>query len=168
MEEDIYIRTRKQIIMIIIVLLLIFLLAIILCTKFSKRESSRNFKEVEKETFIQENNDNDLIIISKKEIHDFQTNKKDAWVYIGRPSCPDCQDYYPQLKEKVKDTKLKIYYFNTECKASEKGNMKKFMEEIGITEIPSIIHINNGKINTVYDCLIKDDLENLNKDLFQN
>jgi len=165
-EEDNYIRTGKHIK--IIVLLLIFFLGMILCIKFSKKENSSNFKAIEKETLIQENNADYLLIISRKEIYDFQTDKKDAWIYIGRPSCPDCQDYYPQLLEKLKDNNLKIYYFNTECKASEKSNMKKFMEEIGITEIPSIIHIDKGKITTVYNCLVKDDLENLDKDLFQN
>lgn len=166
-EDDNYIRTEKRI-KIIIVLLLIFFLGTILCIKFSKKENSSNFKAIEEETFIQENDADYLVRISQKEIYDFQTDKKDAWIYIGRPSCQDCQDYYPQLLEKLKDNNLKIHYFNTECKASEKSNMKKFMEEIGITEIPSIIHIKNGKITTVYNCLVKDDLEKLGKDLFRN
>lgn len=64
----------------------------ILCIKFSKKENSSNFKAIEKETLIQENNADYLVIISRKEIYDFQTDKKDAWIYIGRPSCPDCQN----------------------------------------------------------------------------
>ena len=99
-EEDNYIRTGKHIK--IIVLLLIFFLGMILCIKFSKKENSSNFKAIEKETLIQENNADYLVIISRKEIYDFQTDKKDAWIYIGIPSCPDCQDYYPQLLEKLK------------------------------------------------------------------
>ena len=91
-EDDNYIRTEKRI-KIIIVLLLIFFLGTILCIKFSKKENSSNFKAIEEETFIQENDADYLVRISQKEIYDFQTDKKDAWIYIGRPSCQDCQDY---------------------------------------------------------------------------
>lgn len=165
---------KKKIIILISVILTVIIAANIITdayssfVKFGKKGDTSSFKTVEKESFTQEVDTEYLSNISKEEIYKLKNNKKDAWIYIGRPSCPDCQAYYPQLLKQLKDNQIKIYYFNTECKASEKSNMKQFVEEMGIVEIPSIICIKNGKVSAVYKCLIEDDLESLNKKLLKN
>lgn len=92
-----------------------------------------------------------LVTIQKEELQDMIDNGKTCWVYVGRDSCPDCQVFYPKLVEFLQTQQLHIYYYNTECKASEKQKVRAYYNSLGVKSVPTILEIFNGTIKEVYD-----------------
>lgn len=101
--------------------------------------------------------------IDRQTLVDVLESSETLWIYIGRPSCPDCIAFYPVLLEKVQISNKSILYYNTECKASAKAEMSSFVKKLGIKEIPSVLKIENKQI-TVYNMLDSDDVEMFNKE----
>jgi len=42
-----------------------------------------------------------------------------SFVYFGRPTCPDCQDFIVILEEVIEENSLTVYYFNTDAMRDE-------------------------------------------------
>ncbi|MBU3076063.1 thioredoxin family protein [Clostridium estertheticum] len=84
--------------------------------------------------------------INQKEIQSIVTAKKDAIIYIGRPSCPDCKKFKPELEKVLKDNHSSIYYFNIESTGKQKQLIREYLKGLGIDYIPIVIVIENGKV----------------------
>ena len=104
-----------------------------------------------------------LVDISQEELNERLEKKDSFWVYIGRPSCPDCQSFFPRLEKLLTSQKKKIFYYNTTCKVSEKKKMKAYVEGLHIHEIPAILKVEEGKI-TVLDMQTEDDVKQFEKE----
>lgn len=96
-----------------------------------------------------------IVEINQQDLKNIISGKETTWVYIGRPSCPDCKEFYPQLIDFVNQNKLHIYYYNTECRASKKMIVRKYYNSLGVKTVPSIIQIKDGIIDKVYDVQIE-------------
>jgi predicted bacteriocin transport accessory protein len=92
-----------------------------------------------------------LIKISRNELKKMMENNQDFYVYFGRPSCPDCWEFYPKFKSILEKSKIAVYYYSTEAKASEKAGMRDFIKPFGIKEVPSILHIKENAVAEIYD-----------------
>lgn len=104
-----------------------------------------------------------LIDISQKDL-DEKLGKKDSfWVYIGRPSCPDCQRFSPRLEKLLTSKKKNLFYYNTTCKVSEKKEMKAYVEGLQVHEIPAILKVEKGKI-TVLDMQTESNIKQFEKE----
>lgn len=98
------------------------------------------------------NQDNrNMVPVSKRDLNNMIDSKQSFLVYVGRPNCIDCQDFYPKFEKRIQDYGIKIYYFNTEVKVSKKKEMQEYVKSMGIKKIPSILEIKYGKIVTAYD-----------------
>ena len=109
-------------------------------------------------------NDGKIIPISKQELNQKIDSKESFYAYVGRPNCPDCQEFYPAFEQKVKELKIRIFYFNTKVKASKKKEMREYVQSLGVEEIPAILEVKNGKIVRVYDGQTDKDM----KDFYNN
>ena len=101
-----------------------------------------------------------LINVTKETFQKRISDKESFWIYVGRPNCPDCQKYYPNLVEYLENQNLTIGYFNTRVKTSKKAEMIEMLEKLGVDEVPAIIEFNKGNVIRVYDMQKKQDITN--------
>ncbi len=103
--------------------------------------------------------------ISRQQLDQMFAEESDFFLYVGRPTCPDCQAFYPVLEEIVSARGKRIYYYNTEVKASEKRKMRAYVENLGIDEIPMVLQVEQGKIKAHYNGQRDKDIEDFSKEL---
>ena len=120
-------------------------------------------------TSFESTNDNlksNLITIEREQLLSMiDDSEKEAFVYVGRPSCIDCEVFYPELINILKENKTSIFYFDTTTKASKKPEMKSLMQSFGIEQIPAIMHIKDGEIFQLYDCQMDEEIKQFTFDL---
>ena len=109
---------------------------------------------------VYEENSDRLENISKGDFKKKISSQENFWIYVGRPNCPDCQKYYPRLEKYLEDNNLKLLYFNTKVKVSQKEEMVEFLNDLGVDEVPAILEIKNGKVEKIYDMQKKEDIVN--------
>ncbi|CDM69177.1 Hypothetical protein membrane [Clostridium bornimense] len=68
-----------------------------------------------------------------------------SYVYFGRSTCPDCQDFVPKLKEVAANKKLKIFYIDTEDNDDE--TLKKIREDLSIDWVPTFGYVADNKLD---------------------
>jgi predicted bacteriocin transport accessory protein len=89
--------------------------------------------------------------ISRDELKEMMESNQDFYVYFGRPSCPDCREFYPKFKSILEKSKVEVYYYSTEAEASEKAEMRDFIKSFGMKGVPSIVHIKENAVAEIYD-----------------
>lgn len=89
--------------------------------------------------------------INQRGLESIVINKKNAILYIGRPSCPACKKFKPKLEKILKDNHSSIYYFNTESTGKQKQLISEYLKGLGIDYIPIVIVIENGKVKEYLD-----------------
>ncbi|EUJ31101.1 thioredoxin family protein [Listeria cornellensis] len=93
--------------------------------------------------------------LDKITLAEFQTkldNKESGFVYIGRPTCPDCQAFQPTLDAALKDKEMRLAYFDTDA-AQEKAEdkTKTFLQDMKVKTVPVIFYLQDGKEVARYD-----------------
>ncbi|MBC1373017.1 thioredoxin family protein [Listeria booriae] len=93
--------------------------------------------------------------LDKITLAEFQTkleNKDSGFVYIGRPTCPDCQAFQPTLDAVLKDKNMRLDYFDTDAARKEKEEQtKQFLQDMKVKTVPVIFYLENGKEVSRYD-----------------
>lgn len=112
---------------------------------------------------VYEENSDRLTDVSKKDFEEKIKNKESFWVYVGRPNCPDCQKYYPNLVDYLENNNLTIEYFNTRVKTSKKAEMVEMLANLGVDEVPAIIEFKKGEVIRVYDMQTQQDIIDFEK-----
>lgn len=78
--------------------------------------------------------------------------KESFLLFIGRPSCPDCQAFMPLLNKAMEETgKPELYYWNTdEAKKDDKQNHSQLYEalskQMDVNWVPSLFKIKDGQV----------------------
>ncbi|WP_099222424.1 thioredoxin fold domain-containing protein [Listeria costaricensis] len=89
-------------------------------------------------------------------LEQFLQKKQTGFVYIGRPSCPYCQDFQKKLKQSLTNNQQKAYYYNTD-QARENGEDFVAMDEsLSVKVVPTLLFISNGHLTARY----KGDIDN--------
>lgn len=83
---------------------------------------------------------------------------EDHFVYVGRDTCPDCQEFAPILQNTLKVSGEYLDYYCTECLSSEKKEMRDYINSIGIYEVPAIIRISSDE-TTILDMQKDEDIQ---------
>lgn len=104
-----------------------------------------------------------LIEITQNELNQKITDKESFFVYVGRPSCPDCKTFMPKLEEILSNTNRTLLYYNTEAPASKKQEIRDYLETFNVKSIPNIIFFSDDKVNQSYDCQDNTQIENFIK-----
>ena len=84
-------------------------------------------------------------------------------LYIGRPDCGDCQEFYPILEEYIENHEGSgIYYLNIKEESAtkeEKDFYDNLYKELHFDWTPTIHIISNGKFIKTYQYLDEDYIE---------
>ncbi|MBC2260185.1 thioredoxin family protein [Listeria sp. FSL L7-0091] len=113
----------------------------------NKKETEEKTKQTEKEsaTFLN--------IISTKDFKQKMADKTTGLVYVGRPTCEDCQAFQPILKKELekRQPNQKMAYYNTD-KASEKSrdDMVALLKKMDIDSVPTMVYLKDGKVASTY------------------
>lgn len=73
---------------------------------------------------------------------------KDVYVYIGRPSCGDCQEFEPELIQVIQkyEKSRQIIYFNVHSIRQNDKEWQLFKEKYDIQYTPTIAKFKKGKL----------------------
>ncbi|MDT0000228.1 thioredoxin family protein [Listeria cossartiae subsp. cayugensis] len=113
----------------------------------NKKETEEKASQTEKEssTFLN--------TISTKDFKQKMADKTTGFVYVGRPTCEDCQAFQPILKKELEKRQpdQKMAYYNTD-KASEKSrdDMIALLKEMDIDSVPTMVYLKDGKVVSTY------------------
>ncbi|WP_207579168.1 thioredoxin family protein [Listeria marthii] len=132
------------------ILLLLALITVVLTLGAcgdNKKETEEKANQTEKEssTFLN--------TISTKDFKQKMADKTTRFVYVGRPTCEDCQAFQPILKKELekRQPNQKMAYYNTD-KASEKSrdDMIALLKEMDIDSVPTMVYLKDGKVVSTY------------------
>ncbi|MDG4498977.1 thioredoxin family protein [Streptococcus suis] len=83
------------------------------------------------------------VSISLEEVNNKIYNQEDFYLYVGRPTCPYCQRFFPNLEKSIKDTQVTVYYLNTDEESNE--HVKNFVSVHNIQTVPHLTFYKNGE-----------------------
>lgn len=89
-------------------------------------------------------------IQSIQELSDIVQNTNTAYIYFGRPTCPDCADFIPILEQELQIAKTNVYYFNTDIFKKE-PEYENVIKTFNIIWIPALYETENGNITNSFD-----------------
>lgn len=65
-------------------------------------------------------------------------------LFLGRETCPYCQQFVPKLYEVLQDQPTQVYYFNTEDKSDQ--NLQAFRDKFGIATVPNLSYYEGDQL----------------------
>lgn len=68
-----------------------------------------------------------------------------SYIYFGRPTCPDCNDFFIILEEVVMQNSHLVYYFNTDERKEER-DYDDIIEIFRVDWVPSLYKVQNNVI----------------------
>lgn len=88
---------------------------------------------------------------------------EDFLLYIGRPDCGDCKEFYPYLETYVDQTNQGIYYLNIQnfrdnakkegASEQEKAFYENLQKNLDFDWTPTLVRYVNGKVKAKYTFL---------------
>ncbi|HEM4128848.1 TPA: thioredoxin family protein [Streptococcus suis] len=84
--------------------------------------------------------------ISLEEVEEKIRSREDFYLYVGRPTCPYCQKFFPNLEKAIQDTQVPVYYLNTDEESSDP--VKSFVSSQNIQTVPHLTFYQNGEKQT--------------------
>lgn len=71
------------------------------------------------------------------------------FIYFGRKTCKYCRKFVPKLKNVFEQKKIKLNYLDTESLSED--TKKEILNKYKITEVPSLIFVNEENNFVLYD-----------------
>lgn len=68
----------------------------------------------------------------------------DFLLYLGRESCPDCEDFVPTLNQVAKTLRIPVYYMDS-TGTKEHKELKAFREEYDVESVPTLLIFQKGR-----------------------
>ncbi|MBC2159344.1 thioredoxin family protein [Listeria booriae] len=72
------------------------------------------------------------------------SDKKTGYVYVGRPSCPDCDPFQKKLRNALKETDRQGYYYNTDAARKADKNYTEIIKQMNVRVVPTLIYFTRG------------------------
>ncbi|MDV2917443.1 thioredoxin family protein [Enterococcus lactis] len=110
--------------------------------------------------------------IRKEVLHLIKFVKKTVAIPVGRPTCIQCQEIEPTLRNILKSVEIKASYYRTDIARNEdEKSLEEVAEKLDLTVVPSLLIISKGvlvdRLDGVYtEKAISEFLEN-NKTIFE-
>ncbi|WP_124065043.1 thioredoxin family protein [Clostridium sp. E02] len=89
-------------------------------------------------------------IQSIQELSDIVQSSNSAYIYFGRPTCPDCSDFIPILEKELQLAKTNVYYFNTD-RFNKEPEYENVIKTFQIIWIPALYETESGNITNSFD-----------------
>ena len=65
------------------------------------------------------------------------------FLYVGRPTCPHCRAFAPQLEKAIQHTQVTVYYLDTDEEEPER--IQTFAQDAAIQTVPHLTYYENGE-----------------------
>ena len=96
--------------------------------------------------------DDKLVHIDIQYFLELTASSKEAFVYIGSPTCPACEEFYPIVQRFLNDENREIYYFDTDSAFLENPDKLIYlMGSLNVTGTPTIIYFNDGDVQSQFE-----------------
>ena len=92
----------------------------------------------------------DLEVTTVARAQEALDSKETATFFIGRKTCPYCRKFAGTLAGVVAETKVHIYFINSE-EAIQLNELQEFRSRYGIPTVPGFVHIADGQIKARRD-----------------
>lgn len=80
--------------------------------------------------------------ISLSEVEQKIQQEEDFFLYVGRPTCPHCRSFAPQLEKAIQTTQAQVYYLNTDEEDAE--SIQNFARSASIQTVPHLAYYKEG------------------------
>lgn len=88
-----------------------------------------------------------LKTINSQQFEEHIKSEDHIWVYIGRPTCPMCEEFLPVLTHVLKEQDQQMYYYNTDEAKEENGQkMMNILNRLEVDAVPTMIYFEQGKM----------------------
>ncbi|MFV0466007.1 MAG: thioredoxin family protein [Lachnospiraceae bacterium] len=84
-------------------------------------------------------------IDNSSELYEIISKSDASYIYFGRPTCPDCEEFQPILEEVLTIKNQYIFYYNTDDRKND-DIYDEFIELFDITWIPTIYKVKDNAI----------------------
>jgi predicted bacteriocin transport accessory protein len=75
-----------------------------------------------------------------------------AYIYIGRPTCPNCQKAITAVRDFAERTQTEISYFNTtNDRIENREEMLRVLGRFGVEVVPALVHVKDGAVARIFD-----------------
>ncbi|TCD45982.1 thioredoxin [Streptococcus sp. X16XC17] len=81
--------------------------------------------------------------ITLSELRNKLAQKESFFLYVGRPTCPYCRKFQPNLDKAMEETQVSVYYLNTD--EEEAKDITDFVDSQGIETIPHLTYYKDGQ-----------------------
>ncbi|OTN76137.1 hypothetical protein A5886_001214 [Enterococcus sp. 8G7_MSG3316] len=88
-----------------------------------------------------------LIEVRNQELAQALESDSKFFIYIGRPTCPICEDFESILENALEELDNNLYYFNTDkARDEDEEKMLALIESLEIVAVPTIIYVEYGEV----------------------
>ncbi|MBO0431059.1 thioredoxin family protein [Enterococcus sp. DIV0660C] len=95
-----------------------------------------------------EKNFNPLNSINSNQIQKLIDNTDTGYIYIGRPTCEECQEFLPKLRSVLIKKRQKVFYYNTDnARKENQDKLVKELNNLNVKIVPTILYMKKGKID---------------------
>lgn len=84
-------------------------------------------------------------LTSIDQLYDVLGSDETSYVYFGRPSCPDCEDFIVILMEVISDNGITVYYFNTDYLKDE-AEYEEIIDIFDVVWVPALYKVRGNVI----------------------
>jgi len=96
--------------------------------------------------------DDMLVHIDINYLEELTEGSNETFVYIGSPTCPACEDFYPIVQLFLNGENRELYYFDTDSAFLENPDkLIDLMESLNVTGTPTIIYLNEGEVQSQFE-----------------
>ena len=86
-----------------------------------------------------------LQLVRGQALLDFLANKESGFLYVGRETCPVCQEFAPILVSVVDEEGLGVMYFDTDLDRETQERIT-VLETLQVDSVPTMLYIKDGQI----------------------
>lgn len=73
-----------------------------------------------------------------------KNDSAEFFIYVGRPTCPYCKVFQPNLEKAISDKQNIVYYYNTDDHKTDEL-FQKVLDELDVKSVPALLHMKNGQ-----------------------
>jgi thiol-disulfide isomerase/thioredoxin len=86
-----------------------------------------------------------VVLTSIDHLYEIIGDEKVSYIYFGRPTCPDCVDFFPILEDVMDELSQIVYYFNTDERRVE-DEYEEIMSIFDVVWVPTVFRVENSII----------------------
>lgn len=125
--------------------------AVLLITQFNSNTIISDDPNTSENTPGDENNNESdpydaFTPVTSQDVLDLIASAGTGFLYVGRPTCPNCTTFAPLLSAVVLENDFTVLYYDTDVAKSNPDLKSQALDAISVEGVPSFMYIENGEI----------------------